>query len=219
MITGDEEKERQIGNREEVHGSDKCTSILYMEKDENGIVNVARSTKCCVYEPLHPISGSDSDGNPHGGLKSYPIVNMIWEKVPNSARGISEVKQLIPNQLELNKTLARRSMSVKMTAFPRIAYDATAIQDPEAVEIPAGPSAKGFAKMPPKLSEDMGAIISNRERPISKLSPSDDKVLLRQRLVAGDLNYTPQVTKIQKTGFVHLTWKYSRMSIIIKLIG
>ena len=135
LITGDEEKERQIGNREEVHGSDKCTSILYMEKDENGIVNVARSTKCCVYEPLHPISGSDSDGNPHGGLKSYPIVNMIWEKVPNSARGISEVKQLIPNQLELNKTLARRSMSVKMTAFPRIAYDATAIQDPEALEL------------------------------------------------------------------------------------
>lgn len=135
MITGDEEKERQIGNREEVHGSDKCTSILYMEKVENGIVNVARSTKCCVYEPLRPISGSDSDGNPHGGLKSYPLVNMIWEKVPNSARGISEVKQLIPNQLELNKTLARRSMSVKMTAFPRIAYDATAIQDPEALEL------------------------------------------------------------------------------------
>lgn len=135
LIVGDEETTRQIGNKEEVHGSEKCTSLLYMEKNEDGVVNVARSTRFCVYEPLHPISGMDSEGNPSCGLKSYPVVNFIWEKVPNSARGVSEVKQLIPNQLELNKTLARRSMSVKMTAFPRIAYDATAIQDPEALEL------------------------------------------------------------------------------------
>ena len=129
MIAPDTDTQYQVGNKEEVRGSDKCSSILYLEK-KDGIVNVARSTRGCVYEPLRPIAVTRG-GEQVGGLTLYPIVSMIWEKLPNSARGNSEVRQLMPNQLELNKTLARRSMSVKMTAFPKIAYDATAIQNEE----------------------------------------------------------------------------------------
>ena len=132
LIVGDEETTHEIGNKEEVEGSDKCVSLLYMEK-KKGILHVARATQYCVYEELHPIA-TFRDGEQVSGMRSYPIVNYIWEELPNSARGNSEVEQLIPNQIEINKTLARRSMSVKMTAFPRIAYDMNAIQNPEDLE-------------------------------------------------------------------------------------
>ena len=51
--------------------------------------------------------------------------------MPNDARGMSEVEQLIPNQLELNKMLARRAISGKQCAFPRLAYDDSSIANPE----------------------------------------------------------------------------------------
>lgn len=128
LIVGDDKRQEQIGNKDEV--TDKVTSILYMTK-KNGVVYVAKSTKQCIYEPERAIQAT-KNGSPYGvGLRSYPLVNFVWEKQPNSARGVSEVKQMIPNQLELNKTLARRSMTVKLTAFPRIAYDESMVSNPE----------------------------------------------------------------------------------------
>jgi len=130
LIKPDKELDDNIFNKEEV--KDKVTSLLYMEKDmKTGVVSIARCTRNVMYEKLHPIQQTKG-GEYYGiGLTMYPIVPMIWEKRPNDARGTGEVEQLIPNQLELNKTLARRSMSVKMTAFPRMAVDDSAIQNPE----------------------------------------------------------------------------------------
>lgn len=124
-IVGDSNSNSDNGvimNKDEV--SNKVTSLLYMTK-RDGVVYVGRSTQQCVYEPIHPIQGDIT------GLKSYPICSMIWRPVPYNARGVSEVGQLIPNQLELNKTLARRAITVKMCAFPRIAYDSSTVQNPE----------------------------------------------------------------------------------------
>lgn len=123
-ITPDEQTQYQVGSKLEVKGTEKCSSILYLEK-KDGKVYTARSTAQCVYEPLRMIGSDDV------AMSLYPIVNWVWEEMPNSARGNSEVAQLLPNQIELNRTLARRSQSVKMTAYPRIAYDATAIANPE----------------------------------------------------------------------------------------
>lgn len=138
-IVSDEETDKQLGNVTEIRadsGADgKCESILYMAKDENGVVCVGRSTKTCVYQPIQPLRSKDAQENPIGlGLLSYPIVPFIWERMPNSARGNSEVRALIPNQLEYNKTLARRSMAVKLCAFPRVAYKENAIANPEALD-------------------------------------------------------------------------------------
>ena len=132
LIKGDSDTRNVIGNKEEVKATEKVSVILYLEK-KDGIVYKARSTKDCIIEPLKPIARY-KDGEMDGGLRSYPIVGFVWEKLPNNARGNSEVRQLMPNQIELNKTLVRRSMSVKMTAFPRIAYDASAIENPEDLE-------------------------------------------------------------------------------------
>lgn len=135
MIVPDQETENTIGNSDEVaedrlSPNSKVTCIIHMEK-KDGIVYVAKCTRSVVYEPEHPITVKNSKGDASKGLMLYPLVKISWEDYPNDARGLSEVKQLIPNQLEINKTLARRSLIIKMTAYPRLAYDENAIQNPE----------------------------------------------------------------------------------------
>lgn len=136
-ITADNDTENLVGNRDEVtndssSNESKVTCIIHMEKKE-GIVHVTQCTRSVIFEPEHPIQVTLANGEPGRGLTLYPLVKISWEDYPNSARGISEVTQLIPNQLEINKTLARRSMIIKLTAFPRIAYDGNAITNPEAL--------------------------------------------------------------------------------------
>lgn len=128
LIGTDTSTEKQLFNKDEV--SDKVTVIFYLEKSEDGKVRTARSTESVVIEPLEAIEG-EKDGKKLKALEIYPIINYVWEPVPYSARGISEVEQLIANQVELNKTLARRAMAVKVGAYPRLAYDSSAIDNPE----------------------------------------------------------------------------------------
>jgi hypothetical protein len=122
LIGPDEEVQYMIGEKEEVKDGGKCVSILWMERGEDNIIRIARSTRTCVYEPLHALAVT-RDGKSVGGLRSYPIVSLIWEEKPNSARGQSQVEALVPNQLEHNRTLARRSIAVKLCAYPRLVYD------------------------------------------------------------------------------------------------
>lgn len=128
-IEADNNTDTQIYNKSEVE--DKVTVLLYIEKDDDGIVKSGRATETCVIEPLDSKIRLNSNNEVLGKLEVYPIIPYVWEATPNSARGISEVEQLIPNQLELNKTLARRSMAVKMGAYPRLAYDANSIENPD----------------------------------------------------------------------------------------
>ena len=129
-VLGDDDTSTSLYNKKEVKSKVLC--LLYMEKDpKTGIVSACRCTKTFMIEKLKPVQqtkGGDYYGN---GLTMYPLVQMVWEDVPNTARGVSEVEQLVPNQLELNKMLARRSISAKMTAFPRLAYDDASIDNPE----------------------------------------------------------------------------------------
>lgn len=138
LIIPDEETEDLVGNQDELEhtnhdGESKLTCIIYMEK-KGGIVHVTKSTKSVVYEPTHPIAVTNADGSTGKGLSLYPIAKISWKDFPNDARGVSEVKQMIPNQIEINKTLARRSQIIKLTAFPRLAYNADAIGNAEDLE-------------------------------------------------------------------------------------
>lgn len=133
QIVPDQETENLIGNRDEVEddttsSESKITCIIHMEK-KNGTVHVAKCTKTVIYAPERPIETKKGRG-----MSLYPLVKISWEDYPNDARGLSEVEQLIPNQLEINKTLARRSQIIKLTAYPRIAYDAQTILNPEDLE-------------------------------------------------------------------------------------
>ena len=133
-LSGDEENEFQIGNRKDINydkQDGKITSVLYFEK-KDGIVWTGRAVEGLDYEPLHPMTPTkNGQVMMEKGLKSYPIANLIWQDIPNSARGQGEVKKLIPNQVEVNKTYARRAMATKMYAYPRMAYMANSIKNPE----------------------------------------------------------------------------------------
>ena len=138
LIRPDQEKEYMVGNTEEVEedsssGNSKVTVLFYFTKCD-GIVHIAKCTKNVVIEEIRPIASMNPDGSVRTGLTYYPILKYSWEDYPNDARGLSEVEQLIPNQLEVNKTLARRSMIIKLTAYPRLAYDESSIRNPDELE-------------------------------------------------------------------------------------
>lgn len=138
LILPDHETQDIVGNKDELDVTTnkdeaKVTCIIHFEK-KGGVVHVCKSTRNCVYEPDHPVAVTNPDGTQGKGLSLYPLVKFSWKNYPNDARGVSEVEQLIPNQIEINKTLARRSQIIKLTAFPRLAYDGNAIANPEDLE-------------------------------------------------------------------------------------
>ena len=137
LIKSDTDTVTQIGEKAEVDAHEKCVSLLYMTKDDEGFVHISRSVKNLIYQPDTVLRSSV--GSALGvGLKSYPIVNFVWDEKKGSARGLSEVEFLIPNQIEINKTIARRSIAVKQTAFPMLAYAANLINNPEDLDLIGG---------------------------------------------------------------------------------
>lgn len=135
-IVPDDDTERLIGNRDELELDNKSpnakvTCLINLEKID-GVVWTCRSTKTLIFEDMHPLTASNAVGDTRS-MTLYPIVRFAWEDYPNSARGISEVKGMIPNQIELNKTLARISMTIKQMAFPRLAVDTNSVINKEAL--------------------------------------------------------------------------------------
>ena len=67
-------------------------------------------------------------------LSLYPIAHMLWEEKPGSARGAGEITVgLIANQIEVNKTLMRRALVAKNTAYPQKVVNIDKIQNPGAL--------------------------------------------------------------------------------------
>lgn len=67
------------------------------------------------------------------GITLYPLAKMLWSEKEGSARGEGEVRTLIPNQIETNKTAMRRLLTAKNTAYPQKIYDVNKVVNPDAV--------------------------------------------------------------------------------------
>ena len=67
-------------------------------------------------------------------LTLYPIAKLICNERKGSARGLGEVAPLIDNQIEINKTLWRRGVSIKNVAFPIKVVNESYISNPQALE-------------------------------------------------------------------------------------
>ena len=123
-ISPDSDTDDQIGedkDREVKLDEGKCTSLLYMSL-KDGKLRFCRSVKSVIYEPEQEID-----------IDVYPLCGMRWESKPGDSRGVSGVKQMIPNQLEVNKTAARRAIAVKRYAYPALAYDSQKVQNIDAL--------------------------------------------------------------------------------------
>lgn len=118
QIVSDEDNETDPDRVEVKTDNGKCTSLLYLTK-KNGTVHFTRAVKNVIYQP-------ETDS----GLTLYPIVNYICNEKKGTARGIGEVKPLIPNQLLTNKTLWRRAELIKQISFPKLVYNQEIVENP-----------------------------------------------------------------------------------------
>jgi hypothetical protein len=131
-IIGDNDNFEEAGDQAKLEKDSMCTIVTKLWK-ENGTVWYSKAVK---YQEI--VKPTDS------GLKYYPLVHMLWEEKEGSARGEGEVRHLIPNQIEVNKTIMRRLITVKNTAYPQKVVDITKVANPNSVnEIGGVIKAKG----------------------------------------------------------------------------
>jgi hypothetical protein len=120
-ILGDNDTFEESGEDAKYEKDNMCTVITKMYK-EDGTVRFAVATKYCDIK-------EDKDS----GLNLYPVAHFTWEERKGSARGEGEVRHLIPNQIEVNKTEMRRVLTVKLQAYPTKVVDVNKVQNPQAI--------------------------------------------------------------------------------------
>ena len=121
-ILGDNDNIEEAGEAAKWEKDPMCTVVTKLYK-YNGTVHFEQSTRYVKIK---------KDTNT--GLKYYPVAHCLWEEKKGSARGEGEVRQLIPNQLETNKTAMRRALTVKNTAYTQKVVNIDRIVNPSALE-------------------------------------------------------------------------------------
>lgn len=106
---------------------DNMVTIVHKMYKENGTVRFSASTRW-----VDIIEDVDT------GLSLYPVAHFCWEEKKGSARGEGEVRYLIPNQIEVNRTEVRRVLTVKYQAYPQKVVDTGKIANPEALNTVGG---------------------------------------------------------------------------------
>ena len=126
FIIGDNDNFEESGeaSKEEL---DNQVTIVYKMYKQNGTVHYSIATRWC-----------DITAEVDTGLTNYPIAHFIWEEKEGSARGEGEVKYLIPNQIEVNRTEMRRVLTVKEQAYPMKVVDISKVSNPEAINTVGG---------------------------------------------------------------------------------
>ena len=126
FIIGDNDNFEESGEASKIELDNQVTVIYKMYK-HNDTVHYSVATKWCnIVEEVDT------------GLTHYPIAHFIWEEKEGSARGEGEVKYLIPNQIEVNRTEMRRVLTVKQQAYPTKVVDDSKVRNPEAINTVGG---------------------------------------------------------------------------------
>lgn len=126
FIIGDNDSFEQSGEdaKEE---KDNMVTIVYKFYKQNGTVHFSIATRWIEI-------AKDQDM----GITLYPIAHFNWEEKEGSARGEGEVRFLIPNQIEVNKTEMRRVITVKQQAYPQKIANTNKITNPDALNTVGG---------------------------------------------------------------------------------
>ena len=125
-ITSDKNVSEEAGDSAKIEKDDMVTVITKLYK-KDGTVHYEQGTQFATI-----IKDEDT------GLSRYQVSHMTWEDKKGSARGEGEVRTLIPNQIEVNKTIMRRLITVKKTAFPQRVVNKDKIMNPESVDAVGG---------------------------------------------------------------------------------
>ena len=163
LIRGDKDTFEESGEAAKLEIDDMCTLITKLWK-QDGTVHYAKATRYCDVK-------KDTDS----GLTLYPVAHFLWEDLEGSARGTGEVKTLIPNQIEVNKTIMRRLIVAKSTAFPQKVVAIDKIQNPSAVN-----EVGGTIKVKGMNVDDVARVFTN----IPPSQMSADVNLLQTELIS-----------------------------------
>ena len=126
LINGDNDTFDESGeaSKQEV---DNMVTIVYKLYKEDGTVRFSCATRLVTI-----IDDIDL------GIKLYPIAHFNWEEKEGSARGEGEVRYLIPNQIEVNRTEMRRVLTVKNQAYPIKVVDVSKVVNPNEINTVGG---------------------------------------------------------------------------------
>lgn len=125
-IVGDNDVFDESGDAAKQEVNDGVT-VVYKFYKKNGTVHFSIATR---YVDI----SKDTDT----GLSLYPIAHFVWEEKEGSARGEGEVRYLIPNQIEVNKTEMRRLLSIKNQAYPLKVVDVSKVTNPSELDTVGG---------------------------------------------------------------------------------
>ena len=125
-IIGDNDTFEESGEdaKDEV---DDMVTIVYKMYKQDGTVHFSVATRWC-----------DIVKDQDLGINLYPVAHFNWEEREGSARGEGEVRYLIPNQIEVNRTEVRRVLTVKYQAYPQKVVDISKISNPSALNTVGG---------------------------------------------------------------------------------
>lgn len=126
FIIGDNDTFEESGEAAKIELDDMVTLVYKLYK-ENGTVHFSCATRWVEIIPDRDI-----------GIKLYPVAHMVWEEKEGSARGEGEVRYLIPNQIEVNRTEVRRVLTVKYQAYPQKVVDVSKVANPQALNTVGG---------------------------------------------------------------------------------
>ena len=121
FIIGDNDTFEESGDAAKIELDDMVTVVYKMYKHD-GTVHFSIATRW-----VDIVEDVDT------GLSLYPIAHFVWEEKEGSARGEGEVRYLIPNQIEVNRTEVRRVLTVKYQAFPQKVVDTSKVTNYQAL--------------------------------------------------------------------------------------
>lgn len=126
FIIGDTDTFEESGEAAKIE-LDNMVTVVYKMYKKDGTVHFSIATRWCEIT-------EDVDT----GLSLYPVAHFNWEEKEGSARGEGEVRYLIPNQIEVNRTEVRRVLTVKYQAYPQKVVDVSKIVNPQALNTVGG---------------------------------------------------------------------------------
>ncbi len=136
--------------------------------------------------------------NADTGLTRYPIAHFIWEEKEGSARGEGEVRYLIPNQIEVNKTEIRRIFTVKTQAYPHKVVDVGKIANPQQLDV-VGSTLRTNGQPVDDVRKVISTVVPAQMSPDVKMLQDDLIQMTRDLAGAGD-SATGQVNPESASG-------------------
>jgi hypothetical protein len=126
FIIGDNDNFEESGEASKLE-LDNMVTLIYKMYKRKGTVHFSIATRWI-----------DIAEDVDTGLSLYPVAHFNWEEKEGSARGEGEVRYLIPNQIEVNRTEIRRVLTVKNQAYPQKVVDTSKIENPSALNTVGG---------------------------------------------------------------------------------